>query len=140
MNRHINTHSASPRTGLVAFPLPAAERSPGYGQLRKTPADWVPVLCGPVGQGEGLNTMMDILDAGHAVALWRATPHPPHGCGSDCDAFRREVDTLLAQVSGVAELPEAVRRLRARSADHPDHWSNLGLLYDDPNSPLESAP
>ncbi len=131
--------------GLTALPLPAAERSPGYGQLRKTPADWVPVLCGPVGQGEGLNTMMDILDAGHGLALWHGVPHPPGACGAGCADFRREVDAVLAGIAGAAELPEAVRTLRAQAHDRRDPsraasaalWAErLMLLYDDADAPL----
>ncbi len=134
-------------TGLTTLSLPVLERSPGYEWLRGAPVASIPVLCGPVGEGEGLATMIDALDAGHGVALWRTTPHPPDGCGPDCEAFRREADALLARVGGAAKLPEAVRALRAHSHDAqrgrnaagPDAapWPEaLILLYDDATAPL----
>jgi hypothetical protein len=128
---------------LTALPLPAAEASPGYGRLRKAAPEAVPVLCGPVGQGEALETMMDVLDAGHGIALWHLAPHPPGGCGPACERFRRDVDRLLSQVGGAAELPEAVRVLRAQDGDRDgaaagpgDGAAGLMLLYDDATVPL----
>ncbi len=102
---------------LTALPLRVLERSPGYGRLRDARAEDVPVLCGPVGHGEGLLTMMDVLDAGHGVALWNGGPHPQGACGPGCAEFRRAVDALLAGVGTAADLPEAVRALRAQAYD-----------------------
>lgn len=127
---------------LVALPLPVLERSPGYGRLRTVPAETVPVLCGPVGGGESLETMIDVLDAGHGLALWHGAPHPPDGCGPECEVFRREADLLLVGVAGAAALPEAVRALRAQAHDRrggpaTDGWAaRLMLLYDDADTPL----
>ncbi|MGW7007595.1 VMAP-C domain-containing protein [Streptomyces sp. NPDC054933] len=135
----------SHRTGLTPLSLQVLDRSPGYEKLRNAPVESVPVLCGPVGGGEGLQTMFDVLDAGHGVALWCANPHPPDACGPQCAAFRREAEHLLAGVAGPAELPEAVRVLRARTHDLRDIpgsgaeplWAeHLVLLYDDADTPL----
>jgi hypothetical protein len=132
-------------TGLTPLSLPVLDRSPGYEKLRNAPFESVPVLCGPVGDGEGLQTMYDVLDAGHGIALWCAEPHPPGGCGTRCGVFRREAEQLLARVAGAAELPEAIRVLRARTHDLRDipgssaaqRWAeHLVLLYDDADSPL----
>ncbi|MCQ4080332.1 serine protease [Streptomyces sp. RB6PN25] len=125
--------------GLKPLPLNVIDRSPGYELLRGAPAEAVPVLCGPVGQGEGLLTMVDALDAGHGLALWRTADHPPDACGPDCVAFRREADALLAGVGAAADLPEAVRKLRAYGYDaRPERgWvEDLVLLYDDAHLPL----
>nr|WP_237695002.1 trypsin-like peptidase domain-containing protein [Streptomyces sp. SID5468] len=135
--------------GLTALPLTVTERSPGYERLRTAATSAVPVLCGPVGHGEALDTMIDALDAGHGIALWRTTPHPADACGPDCAVFQREADALLARVGGAAKLPEAVRALRAQSHDghsadgRPDPhgpaapWPEaLVLLYDDATAPL----
>ncbi len=133
----------SRHTTLTALPLSAMDRSPGYGRLRG--AEGVPVLCGPVDRGDGLRTMIDLLDAGHGVALWRSAPHPPSACGPECADFRREVDDLLARLTAPAQLPEAVRELRAIAHDQagstgaaePGSWArHLTLLYDDADAPL----
>ncbi len=101
---------------LTALPLPPAGRGPGYARLRNALADAVPVCCAPVGRGDGLETMIDVLDAGHGIALWYGAAHPPHACGEHCAPLRRSVDELLAG-AGAAGLPEAVRALRARAYD-----------------------
>ncbi|PWI44076.1 trypsin-like peptidase domain-containing protein [Streptomyces sp. ICBB 8177] len=134
----------SRRGGLTPLPLQALDRTPGYGKLRNAPPESVPVLCGPAGQGDGLSIMMDVLDAGHGVALWRGAPHPRAECGPDCVAFRHVADALLAGVADAAGLPEAVRALRAQAHDlrqgapdgRPSCAEQLVLLYDDADAPL----
>lgn len=134
-------------TGLRPLPLFVLDDSPGYEKLRSAPFETVPVLCGPVGDGKGLETMLDALAAGHGVALWRTTPHPPGPCGDHCETFRRHVAGLLDSVSsaqGPSGLPELVRALRAgaydaRAGGRPagTRWSeDIVLLYDDAGFPL----
>ena len=135
-------------TQFNAMGLRTHERSPGYGWLRGAPPHMVPVLCGPVGDGEGYEVMVDVLDAGHAVALWSAAPHARDACGPACEELRREIDTLLAALGGAAQLPEAVRELRARAYDGRESgngtapgwgvpWAQrLVLLYDDADAAL----
>lgn len=129
---------------LVALPLPDGGHQSGYGRLRRGADHAVPVLCGPVGTGEGLATMMNVLDAGYGIALWSGAPHPPGSCGPDCADFRQVVDDLLARTRSADELPEAVRALRAQAHDC-SVWPEAGvgvlaerlmLLYDDADSPL----
>ncbi|MDI5966485.1 VMAP-C domain-containing protein [Streptantibioticus silvisoli] len=127
---------------LTALPLPAGGHGPGYEELRHAEAGAVPVLCGRVGGGAALETMMDVLDAGHGVALWLGAPHPPDGCGTDCDTFRRAAAALLERAGGPAGLPEAVRASRAEAHDHRPgamDAARLMLLYDDADLPLPGS-
>ncbi len=126
---------------LSALPVPAAGPGPGYEELRHAAAGAVPVLCGRVGVGGALETMMDVLDAGHGVALWRGAAHPRGACGPECEAFRREAAALLAAVDGARALPEAVRALRAQAHDgrRASGGGGVALLYDDADRPLPGS-
>jgi hypothetical protein len=121
-------------TGLRPLPLSVMEESPGYEKLRSAPWESVPVLCGPVGDGRGLDIMLDVLDAGHGLALWRATAHPDRACDGSCLEFQRQADLLIARADGAGDLPEFVRALRA---GEEGGWAkDIILLYDDAFLPL----
>jgi hypothetical protein len=123
---------------LSAYPLALTDPSPGYEPLRSAPVTAVPVLCGPAGTGPGLDVMLDVLRAGHGVALWRTGPHPPGPCGPECADFHRRVDEALRQAPGAAALPEVVRALRAAADGQAGTgWAReVALLYDDASVPL----
>jgi hypothetical protein len=119
---------------LRPLPLSVLDESPGYEKLRSAPWESVPVLCGPVGDGRGLDIMLDVLEAGHGLALWRTTAHPDGACDGSCLEFQHQADLLLARVEGAGALPESVRALRAGG---DCSWAEgIMLLYDDALLPL----
>ncbi len=100
----------------------------------------MPVYCGPVGSGDGLDAMAAALAAGHPLALWRR-------CGrdhSDCREFQTRADELLARADGVDGLHRHIRALRIISMDPdatPDTvseaaWAgSMAVLFDPPDRP-----
>ncbi|WP_255305966.1 trypsin-like peptidase domain-containing protein [Streptomyces sp. Wb2n-11] len=144
---------AAVRGPLTVVPLrgevPASGHGPGarresrraaYARLSDAGDGTVPVYCGPVGSGDGLDAMAAALAAGHPLALWRR-------CGrdhSDCREFQTRADELLARADGVDGLHRRIRALRIISMDPdatPDTvaeaaWAgSMAVLFDPPDRP-----
>ncbi|WP_157165040.1 trypsin-like peptidase domain-containing protein [Streptomyces typhae] len=100
----------------------------------------VPVVCRPVGRGEGQRTLREALDAGHAVAVWGTGEHtPPATRAEAANVFARGVAELLGEIRTIRELPDEVRRLRHHGGEggEAEHWArHTALLWDDPHRPL----
>jgi tetratricopeptide (TPR) repeat protein len=116
------------------------------GPPSTVPADRIPVVCGPVGQGPGREIMSRLLAMGHCVALWATGPHG-RSCGPRCRRLREEADALLARVTAVEELPDMLwhHRVEQESRQHGrqegiQEPSPFSLLYDDPESSLPGTP
>lgn len=157
--QHRNTRPPSPewrrrrrgvaRGPLTAVPLRAEAAAEGhvpgahregalavYGRLGGADDACVPVHCGPVGSGDGLEAMGRALLAGHAVAVWRRDAHQPE----ECAAFHAQAARLLESAGRADGLARHVRELRIRLSD-PDTARTQGLkgriavLLDPPDRP-----
>ncbi|MFE9397213.1 trypsin-like peptidase domain-containing protein [Streptomyces flavidovirens] len=144
---------AAVRGPLAVVPLrgevPASGHGPGsrretrraaYARLSDAEDGTVPVYCGPVGSGDGLDAMAAALAAGHPLALWRR-------CGqehSDCREFHVRAEELLGRADGADGLHRHIRALRIISMDPdatPDTvaeaaWAgSVAVLFDPPDRP-----
>ncbi|MBT2491290.1 trypsin-like peptidase domain-containing protein [Streptomyces sp. ISL-96] len=144
---------AAVRGPLTVVPLrgevPASGHGPGarresrratYARLSDAGNGTVPVYCGPVGSGDGLDAMAAAIAAGHPLALWRRGGQDH----SDCREFHVRADELLARADGVDGLHRHIRSLRIISMDPdatPDMvseaaWAaSVAVLFDPPDRP-----
>ncbi|MEU2851796.1 trypsin-like peptidase domain-containing protein [Streptomyces syringium] len=128
-------HRAETLTALRTSP---PGRSAGVPLERSGPGT-VPVICRPVGGGEGRRMLGEALDAGFGVALWCTGGHPGTDCTDFCDTMVRGAGALLEQSRTARELPDRLRQLRHRigATREEGHWAEtVALLWDDPTRPL----
>ncbi|MFF9811737.1 hypothetical protein ACF1G5_42920, partial [Streptomyces coeruleorubidus] len=109
-------------------------RMAAYGRLSGMDDACVPVHCGPVGSGPGLDAMAAALAAGHPLVLWRRDGHDHE----ECREFHGQAGQLLGLAGGAEGLHRQVRELRIRVSD-PDTAEGLvgdiAVLFDPPDRP-----
>ncbi|MGI3227641.1 trypsin-like peptidase domain-containing protein [Streptomyces sp. GTA36] len=109
-------------------------RMAAYGRLSGMDDACVPVHCGPVGSGPGLDAMAAALAAGHPLVLWRRDGHDH----DECREFHVQAGQLLGLAGGAEGLHRQVRELRIRVSD-PDTAEGLvgdiAVLFDPPDRP-----
>ncbi|MFF4546859.1 SAV_2336 N-terminal domain-related protein [Streptomyces sp. NPDC001406] len=133
-------HTRVPAPELLGCPDGIAMPRGGVESLRALPPTTIPVLCGMshVYAAE-TDALSRLLLAGFPIVLWRRHRRT---AGAGCGEYHWGIHQTLASTRGVAELPQALLDVRARTAaGDPDvHWSDgLMLMYDDPTRPLPGA-
>ncbi|MBC9725323.1 trypsin-like peptidase domain-containing protein [Streptomyces sp. TRM68367] len=118
---------------------PGALREGKYavlGRLSAADDGCVPVFCGPVGSGAGLEGMAAALTAGHPLVLWRRDCHDHE----ECSAFHRQATALLGLANRAEELHHHVRQLRLRLWDSETARAEgltgrIAVMCDPPDRP-----